>query len=326
MSRAVPAISVVMPIYNAERYVAQAIESILSQTFRDFEFIIVDDGSGDASLEIARHYADHDDRIQIVSRSNTGILGALQDGVELSKGKFIARMDADDVSRAVRFQKQLDFLKTNPECVVVGSNVLMIDPEGSPICIDSVPGQHNEIITLMMKGKVVIKHPTAMIRGEDLRAVGGYHEYPAEDYDLWWRLSQRGKLAILSDVLLEKREHFGSFTLRNRRSQIEKVSEILSRYVSGPKRDAANVAPSLTWEYSEESVRSAWVRQALNAGYFQTARRHAVLILRRDFKNASAWRWLILATIRCRGTGIRSRVIEPIHEFCSSALRPQGRP
>src|ERR1700726_1508117 len=120
-----PTISVLMPVYNAERYVAEAVESILSQTFADFEFIIIDDGSKDRSLAILEEYAARDPRIRLVSRPNTGIVKALNQGLALASGELVARMDADDIAMPERLAKQRDYLADHPECVMVGSRVLV---------------------------------------------------------------------------------------------------------------------------------------------------------------------------------------------------------
>src|SRR4051812_10668575 len=105
-----PLISVVMPVYNCQRYLASAIGSILTQSYADFEFVIVDDGSTDRSREIIEGFAKKDSRVKLISRPNTGIVGALNDGVAAARGKYIARMDADDISMPERFQKQLDYM------------------------------------------------------------------------------------------------------------------------------------------------------------------------------------------------------------------------
>ncbi|MBI5094602.1 MAG: glycosyltransferase family 2 protein [Candidatus Hydrogenedentes bacterium] len=112
---AAPAVSVVMSVYNGERYLAEAIESILGQTYRDFEFIIIDDGSTDESLKIVEGYASRDNRIRLVSRPNRGLAAALNDGIEIARAPIIARMDADDVSLPKRFEKQMLYMAQHPE-------------------------------------------------------------------------------------------------------------------------------------------------------------------------------------------------------------------
>ena len=120
MSSISPQISVLMPVYNAERFVAEAVQSILSQTFGDFEFIIIDDGSSDGSLEILRRFERADSRIRLSSRPNTGYTVALNEMLAMASGQFVARMDADDVAMPQRLQKQVDYLCAHPNCVVVG--------------------------------------------------------------------------------------------------------------------------------------------------------------------------------------------------------------
>src|SRR5512135_2066099 len=140
-----PAVSVMMPVYNAQRYVAEAIESILAQTFTDFEFLIIDDGSTDGSLPILERYARRHDRIRLISRANTGYLVALNEMLGIARGEFIARMDADDIALPERFERQLCYLADHPGCVMVGSRVIIIGPDGSPLTIMGEALTHEEI-------------------------------------------------------------------------------------------------------------------------------------------------------------------------------------
>ncbi len=129
-----PAVSVVMPLYNARRHLASALDSVLAQTFTDFEIIAVDDGSRDDTLDLLRQYESRDPRVRVLSRPNTGIVGALNDGMRLARADLIARMDGDDLCLPDRFEKQVAYLQQHPDCVLVGSQVLLIDPDGEPIC------------------------------------------------------------------------------------------------------------------------------------------------------------------------------------------------
>src|SRR5436305_9543595 len=126
-----PQVSVLMPVYNAIRYIGVAVDSVLSQTFSDFEFIIVDDGSTDGSAEILREYAGRDPRIRLISRPNTGLGFALNEALAVARAPFIARMDADDECLPERFEKQIQYLRNHPECVLLGSRVLWIDSDGA---------------------------------------------------------------------------------------------------------------------------------------------------------------------------------------------------
>ena len=142
---AAPAVSVVMPVYNAARHLREAVQSVLRQTFRDFELVAVDDGSTDESPAVLREYAARDPRVRVVSRPNTGIVGALNDGLDAARGPLVARMDADDVCLPRRFERQAAFLRDNPACLVVGTRVRYTEPNGRPICDGPVRVTHEEI-------------------------------------------------------------------------------------------------------------------------------------------------------------------------------------
>ena len=116
-------------MYNVARYVRAAVSSIISQTFTDFELIIIDDGSTDGSLTILKEMAAGDARIRLISRANTGYVVALNEGLALARGEFIARMDADDISLPARFDKQVAYLRHNPDCVLLGSSVMHMDAD-----------------------------------------------------------------------------------------------------------------------------------------------------------------------------------------------------
>src|SRR3954465_13575599 len=118
-----PIVSVVMPVYNAQRYLAEAVDSILAQTWRYFEFVIVDDGSTDRSPKLLERYAVRDSRIKLTLRPNTGIVGALNDGIAAASGEFPARMDADDVALPRRLEKQVAYLTELPKVMALGLKV-----------------------------------------------------------------------------------------------------------------------------------------------------------------------------------------------------------
>src|SRR5215212_2827767 len=147
----VPTISVVMPVYNTEAYIAQAVESILKQTFADFEFIILDDGSSDRSFHIIQQYAENDERIRLFPLEHQGYVNLLRRGLAMCRGEFVARMDSDDVSMPQRFEKQVEFLRMNPDYVAVGSKVQLIDPYGSSIEVPPHKLTHEEIDAELMR-------------------------------------------------------------------------------------------------------------------------------------------------------------------------------
>lgn len=216
-----PTISVLMPVYNAERYIAEAVESILAQTFGDFEFLIVDDGSTDRSPKLLHRYAQKDPRIQLISRPNTGYVRALNEMLARSRGEFIARMDADDIALPNRFALQVAFLRQNPEVVCVGGAQDFIDEAGRVLFHYAEVEQDREIQQKALSGTTPINHPSAMMRRAALIQVGGYDESlcPAEDLDLWLKLGEIGKLANLPETVLKYRQHANSVSERKQSEQ-----------------------------------------------------------------------------------------------------------
>lgn len=227
-----PIVSVLMPVYNAEKYVAEAVESILGQTFGDFEFLIIDDGSLDGSLAILKRYAEKDQRIRLVSRPNTGYVVALNEMLRLARGKYIARMDADDVALPERFSRQVEFLDIELDVVCVGGAHEVIDEQGRVLLTRlELPENNHEIQQLALAGHGSICHPCAMIRRASLIKVGGYNEamLPAEDLDLWLRLGEVGALANLKDTVLKYRLHTNSVSEQNRIQQRRNAREACER-------------------------------------------------------------------------------------------------
>ncbi len=208
-----PRVTVLMPAYNSELFIAEAVRSILAQSFRDFELVIVDDGSTDRSLAIARELAARDPRVRVLSGDHFGIVGALNRGLAEARGQMIARIDADDVALAGRLQAQVRYLDEHPECIAVGGAVQTIDRFGTPLRTFRLPERHEEIVAMLLAGNgLALVHGACLIRREALRAIGGYR--PAfetiEDFDVSLRLFEVGRLANLADVLLLYRQHAGN--------------------------------------------------------------------------------------------------------------------
>lgn len=219
-----PLVSVLMPVYNAQRYLAAAVESILNQTLTDFEFLIVDDGSTDRSLKILQRYAQQDPRIRLISRANTGFVRALNEMLPLAQAELIARMDADDVAMPERLARQVAFLQHHPEVVCVGGAQDWIDEAGRFLLHHPEAEQDAEIQQLALTGQTPINHPSALMRRSAVMQVGGYDEsmYPAEDLDLWLKLGEIGKLANLRDTVLQYRQHHQSVS---ERMQVEQTQQ-----------------------------------------------------------------------------------------------------
>ena len=209
-SQPAPTISVVMSVYNGERYLAEAIDSILAQTFRDFEFIIVDDGSTDRSAKIIDYYAQRDPRVRSLRLAvNHGLASALNQGIAAARGEFIARMDSDDVSLPQRFQSQLDYLRAHPDIGVLGSAVHVVDEELQPSYSAEYAPQHALIAFNILTDLKTFCHPTVMLRRELLVTAGAYDDdyHYSQDIQLWSRLASRTRFANLSESLLLYRRH-----------------------------------------------------------------------------------------------------------------------
>lgn len=224
-----PAISVLLSVYNADRYVSLAIESILNQTFTDFELIIVDDCSSDASWDICEKYAQQDKRIVLLrNKSNLGGCETLNVGLRIAKGRYVARQDNDDWSYPDRLAKQLNFMEAHPDVGIVGGSMEIMD--GS----EKVIGKRTYNFTDSTIRKKIFRyspfsHPLVMVRKSILDTVGYYNcEYaPADDYDLYFRIGEASQFANLSDILLKYR--VVSTSLTNTRTKKMELATIKVR-------------------------------------------------------------------------------------------------
>lgn len=208
-----PFVSVVMPVYNSERYIAEAIESILNQTYKNFEFIIIEDGSTDRSVEIIKRYAKKDKRIRLIrNKENLRICKTLNKGIKLSKGEYIARMDSDDISYPLRLEKQVKFMEENKEVSVLGGWIKIIDIINGEEYVRRYSGKDSQL-----KKDIFFfspfAHPVVMIRKDSLRVLKYDSDYPnSQDLDLWFKLGERGKFSNIQEVLLDYRIHEKSAT------------------------------------------------------------------------------------------------------------------
>lgn len=217
-----PRVTVLMPVFNASGFLREALESILSQSYIDFEFLIIDDGSTDESLTLIQSFDDK--RIRLIRNStNMGVATTLNKGLGLSRGEYIARMDADDISLPLRLEKQVAYLDAHPEVSVIGVAISLIDNHGNKTGSDDRETITGEQIVAMLPKKNCIAHPGVMIR----RTVAerfGYHakQHNAEDYDLWLRLvADRHRIEKLEEILLQYRVHKDSITYKSNQSGCE---------------------------------------------------------------------------------------------------------
>jgi len=285
MQALTPAISVLMPVYNAERYVAEAVESILNQTFINFEFIIINDGSTDRSLEILQRYARQDSRIRLINRENQGLVKTLNEGVDLAMAPYIARMDADDISYPDRLFKQVNFLNEHPGYVVLGSRTQLIDEDGDPLSLFSLNTTHKEIDRAHLQGRGgAIAHPAAMFRKNKFNSVGRYRSefIHSEDLDLWLRMAEVGELGNLPDLLLDYRQHSNSVGHKYRIEQVNSTNKAIKEAYE--RRGISNSDCTIIEEpeLDIKQLHLKWAWWALGAGNIRTARKYAIKLFKSD--------------------------------------------
>ena len=204
-----------MSVYNSERYLRQAIDSILCQTFTDFEFIIINDGSIDGTQDILEGFKNKDNRLKIISRTNKGLIYSLNEGVKLAQGEYIARMDADDISMPTRLEKQLNYMQEGG-LVVCGTWAEGIDILGNKVCDMSYPPASGKINKFTLLHNPFI-HPSVVFKKDVFEKVGGYKKFfkHIEDYELWTRIVFNYKTGNIDEPLLQYRLHPDQITKKN---------------------------------------------------------------------------------------------------------------
>ncbi|WP_169742850.1 glycosyltransferase family 2 protein [Muricoccus aerilatus] len=235
-----PIIDVLIPVYNSAATLAESIESIQKQTVSNIRILVVDDGSTDNSQAIIESIAAQDPRVEYIRKPfNSGIVDALNLGMERCQAPYVARHDADDLAYANRFQVQLDYLSSHPECLAVGAVARHIDADGRPLGgYSTLPPPELADPKWIPSREPYLMHPFLMMRGDALKAVGGYrYAFHSEDTDLYWRLQELGRLYNIPELLGEYRIHAGSITsksMRNARvgainSQLAAISAVRRR-------------------------------------------------------------------------------------------------
>jgi glycosyltransferase involved in cell wall biosynthesis len=236
-----PAITVLMPVYNAEKYLRQAVDSILNQSFTDFELLVIDDGSNDTSLEIIESYKDR--RIRLVkNEQNLGVLATLNKGVEIASCELIARMDADDISHSQRLEKQFEYFSRFPDTVLLSASFNVIDSSGKIVETLEVDHFYN---CYNLNFYCAISHPSVMYRRSIIRSAGGYRMPYAEDFDLWWRLmSANYQIGHVNEILVDYRLSESSISnVVKKQENYDTTTRIMLRNVmfyTGPDIDISN--------------------------------------------------------------------------------------
>jgi glycosyltransferase involved in cell wall biosynthesis len=270
-----PEVSVLMAVHNGERYLDRAIESILRQSFTDFEFIIVNDASTDASEVICRAYADKDSRIKIVTnKNNLGLAASLNLGLRESRGTYIARMDADDSSRSDRLKYQVSFLERHPEIGICGG-AICYHRKGRRSIKRFYP-QH-ELLEAELMFRACFSHPTVMFRRQKILNCGIYYDETfatTQDYEMWLRVLYAVRGANMPVILLDYYCHEEQTTDRNYDMMISNCrrihTEILSSLVPDLKDDELMLhgrisMPHETFSLAELSAAQSWLKRLIRA-------------------------------------------------------------
>lgn len=201
-------ITVILPVYNGEKWLAESISSILNQTYLNLELLIINDGSKDKSLEIIEKFSKVDNRINYYSQQNLGLTKSLNKGIKLAKGDWLARIDSDDKARPRRLELQIDYAKKN-DLGLVGCQSNIINPEGLFKSHTKIPISHKKLCINLYKQKPVFSHSSVLFKKELAISLGGYREtmQMAQDYDLWLRISEVSKIGAIKYTGILIREH-----------------------------------------------------------------------------------------------------------------------
>jgi hypothetical protein len=320
-----PCVSVVMVIRDVERYLVEAIESILQQTFRDLEFIIVDFGSTDRSKEIAASFAVKDDRVKLSAISPCSYIEAKIAACRLPTGHYIAIQDADDVSLRDRLAAEVSFLAAHPAVALLGGSVQWIDGEGKPLpSAEDYPTSDREIREELKK-RNAFWHPTVLIRKDAYDRVGGYRSAftQSDDYDLWLRISEHYECANLKQKVLNYRIHPQQLSLRKRKDQIlcalaaQSAASLRREGRPDPLDSAHQITPAVL---AEMGVGETIQKNALVSGYcgyinhmFDAGGYSAV-------PDATAEMLQV-----CDGKSLEPRLVSDMQILCARAFWKQGK-
>lgn len=295
-----PLVSVVMVICNVERFLVEAIESVLGQTFHDFEFIILDYGSTDSSKDIVLTYAAKDSRIKLHATPPCTYIEAKIAVSSLAQGRYIAVQDADDNSFPNRLLWEVEFMEKNPAVAVLGTAAHWINAEGRFLLVFEPPTGHEEIRTALLKGSPFV-HSSVMMRRENFTHVGGYRRVMthAEDYDLYLRISEHFQCANLKQVGVQYRIHGNQFSLRTLRQQ--KIAKLAAQAAASGRRtrgvdpldSVQEISQSLLLELGVPHARlqeqlfwgyQDWIYNMFLAGEYTVALKTAVDVLGSDWE------------------------------------------
>jgi hypothetical protein len=255
-----PRVSILLPVFNAEKYLEKTLRSLLCQSFGDFEIVAIDDGSTDDSIEILRRFSDPRIRLER-NPGNLGLIETLNRGISLCRGEFIARMDADYIALPTRLEKQVRHMQQHPRCVLVGTGRFAIDETDQPIESFNSPATGSALIQWKLLTGNFITHPTVMLRKSALPLPLFDARYKhAEDYAAWLKLSSHGDLEILSERLLQYRFHGQSVSQQNKLTQVQSAMQALADHLRAHHDAVFELHTLALWSAPQDAA--AFSRQA----------------------------------------------------------------
>jgi GT2 family glycosyltransferase len=275
---AAPLVSVVIPVYNASPFLVEAVESVLKQTFQDWEIIAVDDGSTDNSVEILNQFAALDARIRVLPMPHAGICSTRNTGIHAARGRYFAALDNDDAMLSERLQKQFDFLEGHPDYCAVGTAGLLVDVDGDPIHDRFFPTTGEEVEAELLAGRNPLMQSSMMFRKQTVIDAGCYQDGRnfAEDYDLFLRLTESGKIGNLHEVLMRQRQHVSRASARHYEDQNRVARLALQDAFNrrGLQQELPVIEgswhPTTPADYHTRCASDAW-----DAGNYQSVKKHA---------------------------------------------------
>jgi len=286
-----PLLTLAMPVYNAMPYLRQAVDSVLAQTYRDFRFLIIDDGSTDDSAAYLAQL--REPRITIVRQGNIGLGATLNRSLDLCDTPLYARMDADDIALPGRLSAQVAFLEQNPSIVLVGTQIGFAAGE-TILPASPFPQQHERILALLLRGEPIVCHPSVMFRRDEARALRGYRIPGAgEDFDFFIRMAERGRLANLGQVLLHYRIHEGSIVSSSQGVLLCGIDYACA--CAAARRQAATEPDYAAFFQTWQGSRKNQLRAQLAAGKVRAYRQS--LRARAAGRRWTAWGWLLWAAV-----------------------------
>jgi hypothetical protein len=320
-----PPVAVVMAVYNGEAFLSETLDSILRQTFTDFELVVVDDGSTDMTPQILDAYAAGDSRVVVLRQHNQGRAAALNDGVAAARAPLIARIDADDIATPRRLELQREYLDNHPEVAVVGGSVTFIDDGGRAFAESAYPFTPEEVRAAVAAMRTPLAHPAAMIRKKVFVEVGGYRPVfvDADDVDLWLRILDHHELANVPEVVVRYRIH------RRQASVVGMERQALccvAAHVAARARRAGLADPVDAVDHIDAETVIAWggTREEITAFFVESATWLARTSARAGYGDI-AKALFAMASLEARSEAGSPKLIADVHKARARHLAERGR-